>query len=39
MLIGVVAAVVASVLWRWFIRVHTRMQTALLETLGNHPET
>jgi len=38
MLIVVVAAVVAAVLWRWFIRVHTRMQIALLETLGNHPE-
>jgi len=21
------------VLWRWFVRVHTRMQVALLETL------
>jgi CPA2 family monovalent cation:H+ antiporter-2 len=38
LLIVVVAAVVAAVLWRWFIRVHTRMQVALLETLGNHPE-
>lgn len=37
-LIVVVAAVVAAVLWRWFIRVHTRMQIALLETLGNHQE-
>ncbi len=33
MLIAVVAAAVAAVLWRWFVRVHTRMQVALLETL------
>jgi monovalent cation:H+ antiporter-2, CPA2 family len=26
------------VLWRWCIRVHTRMQIALLETLGNHQD-
>jgi len=32
-LIAVVAAAVAAVLWRWFVRVHTRMQVALLETL------
>ncbi|MES2867952.1 MAG: cation:proton antiporter [Pseudomonadota bacterium] len=38
MVIAVVAAVVAAVLWRWFIRVHTRMQVALLETLDNHKE-
>lgn len=37
-LVVVVAAIVAAVLWRWFIRVHTRMQIALLETLGNHQE-
>lgn len=37
-LIVVIAAVVAAVAWRWFIRVHTRMQIALLETLGNHQE-
>ncbi|MFI8376605.1 cation:proton antiporter [Pseudomonas helleri] len=36
--IAVVAAGVAAVLWRWFIRVHTRMQVALLETLDNHKE-
>ncbi|MDN5596209.1 MAG: cation:proton antiporter, partial [Pseudomonas sp.] len=35
-LIAVVTAAVAAVLWRWFIRVHTRMQVALLETLDNH---
>jgi CPA2 family monovalent cation:H+ antiporter-2 len=35
-LIIVVAAAVAALLWRWFIRVHTRMQVALLETLDNH---
>ncbi|MDD2059611.1 cation:proton antiporter [Pseudomonas sp. GD03860] len=37
-LIVVVAAVVAALLWRWLIRVHTRMQVALLETLDNHQE-
>lgn len=31
-LVAVVAAAVAAVLWRWFIRVHTRMQVALIET-------
>jgi CPA2 family monovalent cation:H+ antiporter-2 len=24
-----------ALLWRWLIRVHTRMQVALLETLEN----
>ncbi|SDV08903.1 cation:proton antiporter [Pseudomonas mucidolens] len=38
-LIAVVAAAVAAVLWRWFIRMHTRMQVALLETLDNHNDT
>ncbi|WP_411390977.1 cation:proton antiporter [Pseudomonas sp. MPB23] len=38
-LIAIVAAAVAAVLWRWFIRVHTRMQVALLETLDNHKDT
>jgi CPA2 family monovalent cation:H+ antiporter-2 len=38
-LIALVAAAVAAVLWRWFIRVHTRMQVALLETLDNHKDT
>ncbi len=38
-LIAVVTAAVAAVLWRWFIRVHTRMQVALLETLDNHRDT
>ncbi|MFZ0154004.1 cation:proton antiporter [Pseudomonas sp.] len=37
-LIVVVAAGVAALLWRWLIRVHTRMQIALLETLDNHQE-
>nr|WP_314494243.1 cation:proton antiporter [uncultured Pseudomonas sp.] len=36
LIIAVVAAVVVAVLWRWFIRVHTRMQIALLETLENN---
>ena len=34
-LIAVVAAAVAAVLWRWFIRVHTRMQVALIETFDH----
>nr|WP_314478649.1 cation:proton antiporter [uncultured Pseudomonas sp.] len=36
LIIAVVAAVVVALLWRWFIRVHTRMQIALLETLENN---
>ena len=36
--LAVVAAGVAAVLWRWFVRIHTRMQVALLETLDNHKE-
>ena len=35
LIIAVVAAVVVALLWRWLIRVHTRMQVALLETLEN----
>jgi len=35
LVIAVVAAVVVALLWRWFIRVHSRMQIALLETLEN----
>ena len=38
LLVGVVAAGVVAVLWRWFIRVHTRLQIALFETLDK-PET
>ncbi len=38
LVIAVVAAVVVALLWRWFIRVHTRMQIALLETLDNSRE-
>ncbi len=38
-LIAVVAAAVAALLWRWFIRVHTRMQVALLETLENNKDS
>ncbi len=34
-LIAVVAAAVAAVLWRWFIRLHTRMQVALIETFDH----
>ncbi len=36
--VGLVAAAVAALLWRWFIRVHTRMQVALLDTLGNNAD-
>ena len=39
LVIAVVAAVVVALLWRWFIRVHTRMQIALLETLENSRES
>jgi len=35
LIIAVVAAAVVALLWRWLIRVHTRMQVALLETLEN----
>ncbi|SDJ04433.1 monovalent cation:H+ antiporter-2, CPA2 family [Pseudomonas flavescens] len=38
LLVGVVAAAVVAVLWRWFIRVHTRLQIALFETLDK-PDT
>ncbi|MBD8575171.1 cation:proton antiporter [Pseudomonas syringae] len=38
MVILLVAAAVAALLWRWFIRVHSRMQIALLETLGNNQD-
>ncbi|KIH80750.1 cation:proton antiporter [Pseudomonas batumici] len=38
-LIAVVAAAVAAVLWRWFVRVHTRMQVALLETLEHKSDS
>ena len=38
-LISVVAAAVAAVLWRWFVRVHTRMQVALLETLEHKSDS
>ncbi|MCY1339601.1 Glutathione-regulated potassium-efflux system protein KefB [compost metagenome] len=36
--IALLAAGVIALLWRWFIRVHTRMQVALMETLehGNN---
>ncbi|MNO91523.1 Inner membrane protein YbaL [compost metagenome] len=39
LLVVVVAAIIAAVLWRWFVRVHTRMQIALLETLDNHQDS
>jgi len=38
-LIAVVAIAVAALLWRWFVRLHTRMQVALMETLDNHKES
>lgn len=31
----VAAASLAALLWRWFIRLHSRLQIALLETLGD----
>ena len=31
--VGLVAALALAVGWRWFIRLHSRMQIALLETL------
>nr|WP_178117887.1 cation:proton antiporter [Pseudomonas sp. R5(2019)] len=39
LLVILVAAATAAVLWRWLIRVHTRMQVALLETLDNHQDS
>ncbi|MCO6763709.1 hypothetical protein KQH43_31940, partial [Streptomyces sp. EL5] len=33
LLIGLVAVVVIAVLWRWFTRVHSRLQIAFIETL------
>ncbi|MFA0997640.1 MULTISPECIES: cation:proton antiporter [Pseudomonas syringae group] len=39
LVVALVAALVAALLWRWLIRVHTRMQIALLETLGNNQES
>jgi CPA2 family monovalent cation:H+ antiporter-2 len=35
--IAVIAVVLVAVLWRWFVRLHTRMQVALLETLNQNP--
>ena len=35
--IAVIAAMLVAVLWRWFVRLHTRMQVALLETLNQNP--
>nr|WP_260524738.1 cation:proton antiporter [Pseudomonas sp. MWU16-30317] len=35
--IALIAAVLVAVLWRWFVRLHTRMQVALLETLNQNP--
>ncbi len=39
LLLGIagVATVLVAVLWRWFVRLHTRMQVALLETLNQNP--
>ncbi|MNO53877.1 Inner membrane protein YbaL [compost metagenome] len=31
--VGLVAALASALLWRWFIRVHSRIQIALMETL------
>ena len=39
LLLGIagVATVLVAILWRWFVRLHTRMQVALLETLNQNP--
>lgn len=37
--IALVASGLIALLWRWFIRVHTRMQIALLETLDGSADT
>ncbi|WP_263263658.1 cation:proton antiporter [Pseudomonas entomophila] len=41
MLVGAAMVVFAALFWRWLIRIHARMQTALVETLdspGSHSE-
>lgn len=35
-IIALVASALIALLWRWFIRVHSRMQIALMETLENN---
>jgi CPA2 family monovalent cation:H+ antiporter-2 len=30
------AAAVTAVLWKWFVRLHTRLQLALIETMQAH---
>ncbi|WP_044873301.1 cation:proton antiporter [Pseudomonas sp. LFM046] len=37
-LIALVAAAVSALLWRWLIRVHSRMQIALMETLEQNQD-
>ena len=36
LLIGLLAAVLLALLWRWFARVHARLHSALQETLDQH---
>lgn len=38
LVIGLVAVGVAAALWRWMIRLHTRMQVALLDTFSSATE-
>ncbi len=37
-LVLVVAAVLAALLWQWFIKLHSRLQIALIETFEKHEE-
>ncbi|MDH4569712.1 cation:proton antiporter [Pseudomonas sp. BN414] len=37
-LVGLLAAGVSALLWRWLIRVHSRMQIALMETLEQNQD-
>lgn len=38
LVIGLVAAVIIVVLWRWLIRLHSRLQIALMETLEHNQD-
>lgn len=37
-LVGVIVAIVIALSWRWMIRIHSRMQIALMETLDSDHE-
>jgi CPA2 family monovalent cation:H+ antiporter-2 len=39
LLVLVIAAALTAVLWRWFVKIHARLQVALLETLQAGGET